>query len=165
MNRRPMTSSLPSTSAFPSEISALERQELEEAYLELRKSYRGLMVSRGQFRGQAQRGREAIRELEIRIRAIAEKEASVRAESYEMLQIVSDVIGDLEDAGDDLVNEFGAYQMGRRTYQGGSFLGRLIKAVTSFIRRWTASKEKLETLVQKQQEMKTTLEASDGKNS
>ena len=32
-----------------------------------------------------------------------------------MLEIVTNVVGELEDAGDDLVTEFGAYQMGRRS--------------------------------------------------
>ena len=44
-------------------------------------------------------------QLETKLRAIAEKEASVRAEAYEMLEIVTNVIGELEDAGDDLVME------------------------------------------------------------
>ena len=82
-----------------------------------------------------------------------------------MLQIVTDVIGDLEDAGDDLVNEFGAYQLGRRSFQGGAFIGRLVKSVIRFINRWTSSKEKLEILVQKQNQIKNQLEADNGENS
>ena len=160
-----MPKALPTTSAFPSEVSDLEREALEAAYLDLRQCYRSLMVSRGQYKGQAQRGREAISQLESRIRAIAEKEASVRTEAYEMLQIVTDVIGDLEDAGDDLVNEFGAYQLGRRSFQGGAFIGRLVKSVIRFINRWTRSKEKLEILVQKQNQIKNQLEADNGENS
>ena len=58
-----------------------------------------------------------------------------------MLQIVTDVIGDLEDAGDDLVNEFGAYQLGRRSFQGGAFIGRLVKSVIRFINRWTIQRK------------------------
>ena len=160
-----MPSSLPSTSHFPAEVSDLEREALEAAYLDLRSSYRGLMVSRGQFRGHAQRSRAAMVELEERIRKIAEREASVRTEAYEMLQIVTEVIGDLEDAGDDLVTQFGAYQLGRRTYQGGAFLGRLVKAVIAFINRWTASKQKLEVLIEKQSSVQKTLELGDGKDS
>ena len=58
--------------------------------------------------------------LEEKLRAIAEREATVRAEAYEMLDIVTGVIGELEDAGDELVAEYQAYQKGRKTYQGGS---------------------------------------------
>ena len=41
-----MTTAFPSTGGFPAEPGTLEREELDAAYLELRKSYRGLMVSR-----------------------------------------------------------------------------------------------------------------------
>tara|TARA_Y100001968_G_scaffold266898_1_gene256597 strand:+ start:362 stop:562 length:201 start_codon:yes stop_codon:yes gene_type:complete len=64
--------------------------------------------------------------------------ASVRAEAYEMLEIVTGVIGELEDAGDDLVSEYNAYEKGRKTYQGGSFIRRLIRAVIKFINRGLA---------------------------
>ena len=63
------------------------------------------MVSRGVFRSKADQNRAAMQELETRLRAIAEREASVRKEAYEMLEIVTNVVGELEDAGDDLVNE------------------------------------------------------------
>ena len=84
------------------------------------------MASRGQYRGKADRNRAAMQQLETKLREIATREASIRQEAYEMLEIVTNVVGELEDAGDDLVNEFGAYQMGRRTYQGEeAFIGRL----------------------------------------
>jgi hypothetical protein len=153
---------LPSTTAFPPDPTALERETLDEAYLTLRSSYRSLMVSRGIHRGKAQRGQEAMRALEEKLRRIAEREASVRAEAYEMLEIVTDVIGDLEDAGDDLVNEFAAYKKSKRSYAGGSFIGRLMQAVIRFINRWRASKDKLEVLLEKQASIQQHLEASDG---
>ena len=104
-----------------------------------------------------------MRELELKLRAIAEREASVRQEAYEMLEIVTNVVGELEDAGDDLVNAFGAYQMGRRSYQGGGYLGGLIKAIARFIRRWTSTKQQLNAIVEKQHSMQTTLEdGADG---
>ena len=159
-----MPTAFPPTGQFPSEPSHLEREELDAAYLELRKSYRGLMQSRGQYRGKAERNRAAMQQLEEKLREIANREASVRQEAYEMLEIVTNVVGELEDAGDSLVNEFGAYQMGRKTYQGGSFIGRLVKAVASFIRRWTSSKQQLEAILEKQQSMQAKLqEDTDGK--
>ena len=158
-----MTTSIPPTGTFPAEPTVLEREELDSVYLELRKSYRSLMVSRGLYRGKADRNRAAMQQLETKLREIATREASIRQEAYEMLEIVTNVVGELEDAGDDLVNEFGAYQMGRRTYQGGGFIGRLVKAVATFIRRWTSTKQQLEAIVEKQQTMQATLEeGTDG---
>ena len=160
-----MTASFPPTGAFPAEPSALERDELDAAYLELRKSYRGLMVSRGVYRGKADRNRAAMLQLEARLRDIANREASVRKEAYEMLEIVTNVVGELEDAGDDLVNEFGLYQKGRRTMQGGGFIGRLVQSVIRFINRWTSTKQQLHVIVEKQKTIQAALEdQTDGSN-
>ena len=154
----------PPTGHFPASPQELERDILDEAYSELRVAYRGLMVSRGLFRSKADQNRASMMELEKRLRAIAEREASVRQEAYELLEIVTNVVGELEDAGDDLVNEFGLYQKGKRTYQGGSFIGRLIKAVTTFIRRWTGTKQQLAAIVEKQQAVQLSLEGTDGQD-
>ena len=81
-----------------------------------------------------------------------------------MLEIVTKVVGELEDAGDDLVNEFDLYQKGRSTYQGGSFIGRLVRAVTTFIRRWTGTKQQLTAIVEKQQAVQLSLEDNDGQD-
>ena len=154
----------PPTGHFPASPHTLERETLDETYNELRVAYRSLMVSRGIFRSQSNQNRAAMQELESKLRSIAEREASVRQEAYEMLEIVTKVVGELEDAGDDLVNEFGLYQKGRSTYQGGSFIGRLIKAVASFIRRWTGTKQQLAAIVEKQRNVQLTLEGTDGAN-
>ena len=154
----------PPTGHFPARPQELERDILDETYSELRVAYRGLMVSRGLFRSKADQNRTAVLELEARLRSIAEREASVRKEAYELLEIVTNVVGELEDAGDDLVNEFGLYQKGRRTYQGGGFIGRLIKAVATFIRRWTGTKQQLAAIVEKQQAVQLSLEGTDGQD-
>ena len=160
-----MVKTIPATTAFPADVFNLDRQTLEDSYLEIRKIYSSLMRSRGAFRGQAERSREAMKALEEKLRVIAQREASVRQEAYEMLDIVTGVIGELEDAGDELVSEYQAYVKGRKTYAGGSFIGRLIKAVINFINRWTRSKEKLEVLIKKQESMNRQLEEGDGTNS
>lgn len=152
----------PPTGHFPASPEELERDTLDEAYSELRVAYRGLMVSRGLFRSKADQNRAAMQELETRLRSIAEREASVRQEAYELLEIVTNVVGELEDAGDDLVNEFGLYQKGKGTYQGGTFIGRLIKALATFIRRWTGTKQQLAAIVEKQRDVQLTLEGTDG---
>ena len=154
----------PPTGHFPAHPQVLEREELDEAYGELRVAYRGLMVSRGVYRSKADQNRAAMKELETRLRAIAEREVSVRKEAYEMLEIVTNVVGELEDAGDDLVNEFGLYQKGKSTYQGGRFIGRLVGAVIRFIRRWTGTKQQLAAIVEQQQAVQLSLEGSDGQD-
>ena len=142
----------------------MDREELNSTYSTLRSSYKSVMISRGVFRSKADQNRTAMQELETRLRAIAEREASVRKEAYEMLEIVTNVVGELEDAGDDLVNEFGLYQKGKSTYQGGRFIGRLVGAVIRFIRRWTGTKQQLAAIVEKQQAVQLSLEGSDGQD-
>ena len=159
------TVAIPTTTKFPSQVSDLDRASLEATYLGMRKSYKSLMISRGKYRSHSMKNRAAMDVLEERLRSIAEREASVRAEAYEMLEIVTNVIGELEDAGDDLVTEFNAYQAGKKTYHRGSFIGRLIQAVIRFITRWTRSKDELQKIIDKQESMKKQLELSDGSDS
>ena len=122
----------PPTGAFPADPFSLERNELEERYLHLRQSYRGLKVSRGLFRGEADRSRVAMHQLESKLRAIAEREASISQEAYQILEIVTEVIGELEDAGDNVVNEFGAYQRSCRSIHGAGFIGRLVSSIAAY---------------------------------
>ena len=123
------------------------------------------MRSRGIFRGKANRSQEAMKALEEKLRVIAQREASVRQEAYEMLDIVTGVIGELEDAGDELVAKYQAYEKGKKTYQGGYFIGRLLKAVIRFINRWTSSKEQLDVLMKKQESMNKKLQEGHGTDS
>ena len=60
-----MTATFPSTGHFPSRPDALAREELDAVYLELRRSYKGLMVSRGQYRSKAERNRAAMQQLQL----------------------------------------------------------------------------------------------------
>lgn len=143
---------LPPTSDFPPDPKALSREDLNSAYLELRNCYKSSMRSRGQHRSLATKAREETAQLKQRLLDLAAREASVRTDIYQMLEIVTAIAGDLEDAGDDLVNEFGRYKLGRKTYQGGSFLGGLVQAVIRFINRWTHTKERVVQLDQKRQE-------------
>jgi hypothetical protein len=144
--------SLPPTSDFPPDPVPLSRDELNSVYLKLRNSYKSSMRSRGQHRGQATRAREETAQLKQRLLELAAREASVRTDIYQMLEIVTAIAGDLEDSGDDLVKEFGHYKLGRRTYQGGFSLGGLVQAVIRFINRWTQTKERVVQLDQKRQE-------------
>ncbi len=149
---------LPSTSDFPADPEPLSREDLNSIYLELRDCYKSSMRSRGQHRSLASRARGEITMLRQNLLDLAAREASVRTDIYQMLEIVTAIAGDLEDAGDDLVHEFGRYQLGRRSFQGGSFLGGLVQAVIRFINRWTQTKARVVQLDQKRQEFieKTT---------
>lgn len=153
---------LPPTSAFPSDPSALERDQLDALYLELRGSYRRLMISRGVHRGRAERQGEQLLELSQRLRALATREASVRAEAYAMLEIVTDVVEHLEDAGDEITTAFGEYQVGRRSYNGGGSIARLIQAVIRFLTRWRHGKQRFDELAARQEALRGTLESGDG---
>ena len=144
---------LPPTSDFPPDPEPLSREDLNSVYLELRNCYKSSMRSRGQHRSLATKARDETAQLKQRLLDLAAREASVRTDIYQMLEIVTAIAGDLEDAGDDLVNEFGRYKLGRKTYQGGSFIGGLVQAVICFINRWTQTKERVVQLDQKRQEL------------
>jgi hypothetical protein len=142
---------LPSTTDFPPDPERLSREDLNSTYRELRSCYTTSLRSRGQHKSLANKAKSEAAQLRVRLLALAQGEAWVRTDVYEMLEIVTAIAGDLEDAGDDLVNEFGRYKLGRRTYQGGSFIGGLVQAVIRFINRWTTTKEKVVELDKKRQ--------------
>ena len=156
---------LPPTSAYPSDPTALERERLDGLYLELRGNYKSLMISRGIHRSRAQKQGGQLQELGVRLRALALREASVKAEAYAMLEIVTDVVEHLEDAGDEVSTAFGAYQLGRRAYNGGGSIARLIQAVISFLNRWHTGKERFEQLSARQQSLRSSLESQEAQSS
>jgi hypothetical protein len=143
---------LPPTTDFPPNPETLSREDLNSVYLELRNCYKTSIRSRGQHRSLANKARGEATQLRERLITLANREASVRKDVYEMLEIVTALAGDIEDVGDDLVKEFGRYKLGRKTYQGGSYLGGLVQAVIGFINRWTRAKERVVELDQKRQQ-------------
>jgi hypothetical protein len=151
---------LPPTSAYPSDPKALERERLDALYLELRGNYKSLMISRGIHRSRSEKQGGQLLELGQRLRALATREASVKAEAYAMLEIVTDVVEHLEDAGDEMGTAFGAYQMGRRSYNGGGSIGRLVQAVINFLNRWRTGKERFEELSARQEALRASLEGT-----
>ena len=66
------------TGHFPVDPVALDRDDLNQTYCDLRNSYKSVMISRGVFRSKADQNRAAMRELESKLRAIAEREALIR---------------------------------------------------------------------------------------
>jgi hypothetical protein len=151
---------LPPTSAYPSDPKSLERERLDALYLELRGNYKSLMISRGIHRSRSEKQGGQLQELGQRLRALATREASVKAEAYAMLEIVTDVVEHLEDAGDEMNTAFGAYQLGRRSYSGGGNIARLIQAVISFLNRWRTGKERFEQLSARQEALRASLEGN-----
>jgi hypothetical protein len=151
---------LPPTTAYPSDPKALERERLDALYLELRGNYKSLMISRGIHRSRSEKQGGQLQELGQRLRALAAREASVKAEAYAMLEIVTDVVEHLEDAGDEMNTAFGAYQLGRRSYNGGGSIGRLVQAVINFLNRWRTGKERFEQLSARQEALRASLEGN-----
>jgi hypothetical protein len=152
---------LPPTTAYPSDPTALERERLDALYLELRGNYKSLMISRGIHRSRSEKQGGQLLELSQRLRALATREASVKAEAYAMLEIVTDVVEHLEDAGDEMGTAFGAYQLGRRSYNGGGSIGRLVQAVISFLNRWRTGKERFEQLSARQEALRASLDGNE----
>jgi hypothetical protein len=74
---------------------------------------------------------------------------------------VTDVVEHLEDAGDEMGTAFGAYQLGRRSYNGGGSIGRLVQAVISFLNRWRTGKERFEQLSARQEALRASLEGNE----
>ena len=144
---------LPPTSDFPPDPEPLERDVLNSTYLELRNCYSSLMRSRAQHRRLANKAKDETALLKERITALASRDLPQRKELYELLEIVTAIAGDIEDAGDDLVNGFSRYKKGRHSFQGGGYLGDLMRAVIHFINRWGRTKDRLGDLKQKQQEL------------
>ena len=118
------------------------------------------MISRGIHRSRAEKQGGQLLELGQRLRALAAREASVKAEAYAMLEIVTDVVEHLEDAGDEMGTAFGAYQLGRRSYNGGGSIGRLVQAVINFLNRWRTGKERFEQLSARQEALRASLEGN-----
>jgi hypothetical protein len=144
---------LPPTSDFPPDPEPLERDVLNSTYLELRNCYSSLMRSRAQHRRLANKAKDETSLLKERITALASRDLPQRKELYELLEIVTAIAGDIEDAGDDLVNGFSRYKKGRHSFQGGGYIGDLVRAVIHFINRWGRTKDRLGDLKQKQQEL------------
>ena len=119
------------------------------------------MISRGIHRSRSEKQGGQLLELGQRLRALAAREASVKAEAYAMLEIVTDVVEHLEDAGDAMGTAFGAYQLGRRSYNGGGSIGRLVQAVINFLNRWRTGKERFEQLSARQEALRASLEGND----
>ena len=132
---------LPPTSDFPPDLEPLEREVLNSTYLELRTYYSSLMRSRAQHRRLANKAKDETALLKERITALASRDLPQRKELYELLEIVTAIAGDVEDAGDDLVNGFSRYKKGRQSFQGGGYIGDL--------------KQKQQELINKSQDLLT----------
>jgi len=166
---------LPSTSAFPADPASLDRAELEAKYLALRESYKSLKISRGVFRSRSRQQSEQIQEHNLeqwsqseRLRELVSREAAVRARAYRLLEVVSEVMGHLEDAGDELSTAFGAFQLGKRrpgtSPLGGAAMPQLMKGVLHFLNRWRLGKQRFGVLMAEREALVAALEGADGRD-
>jgi hypothetical protein len=111
------------------------------------------MRSQAQHRRLVNKAKEETAQLKERLTAKAGSYLPQRKEIYELLEIVTAITGDIEDAGDDIVNGFNRYNKGRQSLHGGSYICDLIRAVIHFINRWGRAKDRLGDLKQKQQDL------------
>lgn len=145
---------LPPTSEFPPDPEPLDRDSLNSNYRELRSCYASSMRSRAQHRRLATKAKDETTELRERLTALASRDLPNRKEIYEILEIATSIVEDMEDVGDGLVNGYGLYKTGRRGFQGGGYIGDLIQAVIHFINRWGRTKDRLGDLKKKQQDLR-----------
>lgn len=144
---------LPPTTDFPPDPEPLDRELLNSTYRELRSCYASSMRSRAQHRRLANKAKDETTELKQRILALASRDLPNRKELFEILEIVTTIVGDIEDVGDDLVKGYGSYKTGRHTFQGGGRIGNLIRSVIHFINRWGLIKDQFGDLKKKQREL------------
>jgi hypothetical protein len=76
------------------------------------------MRSRAQHRRLANKAKDETALLKERLTALASRDLPARKELYEILEIVAAIAGEIEAAGDDLVNGLSRYKMSRHTFQG-----------------------------------------------
>ena len=138
----------------------LEREKLDALYLEMRSNSKSLMISRGIHRSRSQRQGEQLQELGRRLLDLATRESSVRVEAYAMLEIVTDVVEHLEDSGDELSNAFGQYQLGRRRYNSGGGIARLVQAVIHFLNLWRQGKDRFGDLSARHEALRDALDGN-----
>tara|TARA_B100000700_G_scaffold300887_1_gene369555 strand:+ start:510 stop:1028 length:519 start_codon:yes stop_codon:yes gene_type:complete len=146
----------PSTSAFPLEVSDLEREELENHYCNLRDNYKRLKISRGLLLNHA--GTKALlieknqilanakRDLENQIEEIKRSKAGTIQSNLQILENVVSVFDQMEDLGNELVIGYNDYEKGRRAFAGGPSIRTLIRSVINFFNSWSLIKEQIESI-------------------
>lgn len=152
----------PPTSWFPAEVQMLGRSTLECNYLELRRNYKGLMISRGIHQQRCTKQAQQLQELKQRLRSVAANEANMKAEAYAMLEIITDVVNHLEADGEELNTSYQDYQGGRRQFNGAAKIGGLIQAVIRFVNNWQTHKQRFRELAARQQLALRALPPADG---
>ena len=152
----------PPTSWFPAEVQLLERSMLENNYLELRRNYKGLMISRGIHQQRSKRQAKQLHEFKQRLRSMAADEAIAKGEAYAMLEIIADVVNHLEADDEALNASFQEYQGGRRQFNGAAKIGGLIQAVIRFVNNWQNHKQRFKELAARQQLALRTLPSANG---
>jgi CRISPR/Cas system-associated endonuclease Cas1 len=82
----------PSTTEFPSRPGQLSRDQLEAAYLELRRNYKGLSVSRGQFAARTRNLQAELIKQNEEFQQLMQRLSELASEKQEL----QEVMGELE---------------------------------------------------------------------
>jgi hypothetical protein len=96
------------------------------------------------------------------LKVLLEREAALRAEAYKVVDVVTDIIGKMEETGDELVTELKHYQNGRRGYDGSRSLKGLIRAVIRFSNFWNRTRAEVDRLVSQNKGFERRLEELHG---
>jgi chromosome segregation ATPase len=96
------------------------------------------------------------------LKVLLEREAALRAEAYRVVDVVTEIIGKMEETGDDLVTELKHYQTGRRGYDGSRSLKGLIRAVIRFSNFWNRTRAEVDRLVSQNKGVERRLEELHG---
>lgn len=149
------------TGHFPRDVSRLERSELEEVYQKLRFHYKGVMISRGIHQKRCHRQADQLQDLAGKLRSLMLEQARDKAQTYALLEQISDVAQALEADGDGLATSFQQFRRGGHPYGGAPRIGNLIQAVIQFINNWQHHKRAFRQLIAEQQARAALTAASE----
>lgn len=95
----------PSTTTFPGTPEKLSREELERHYLDLRRYYKGLMISRGQFASKNRRIQTELEQFSQQQQTLLIQLSEMTKENKELYKITKN-LQQLTDRQNQLVQEF-----------------------------------------------------------
>lgn len=145
------TQQSPPAGQFPTDVSRLERAELEEIYRRLRFHYRGVMISRGIYRNRCLRQVSQLQDSAEQLRLAIRQRSSEKAQAYAVLEQITGLVQALEADGDGLAESYQEFRGGGHRYGGAPRIGRLIQSVIAFINHWQRHKQAFRQLMSGQQ--------------
>jgi len=141
------TQQSPPAGQFPTDVSRLERAELEEIYRRLRFHYRGVMISRGIYRNRCLRQVSQLQDSAEQLRLAISERSSEKVQAYAVLEQITGLVQALEADGDGLAESYQDFRVGGHRYGGAPRIGRLIQSVIAFINNWQRHKQAFRQLM------------------